>query len=162
MYLVRLTNDSRLPPFSPIAQLLFDRQAAEYAPNGVAAVSRRLSDNDFAPLYIPSVDCPPVIVLLDTEPDTPALDQLRSMKVRQVELLTAAQADAKLRLCALFGDHDRVDGDTVVLKACELFTIPIRQVERGELFGNTYALTKTIGFKRPVDISISKEGRNDK
>ena len=35
MYLLRETNASRVPPSSPIAQLLFDRQSAEYAPNGI-------------------------------------------------------------------------------------------------------------------------------
>ncbi|MBX3516061.1 MAG: hypothetical protein KF815_03870 [Rhodospirillales bacterium] len=157
MYLVRTTNTSRLPPASPVAQLLFERQGADYAQHGVGAVAKRLLDNDFAPLYVPSVDLPPVAISLDIEPKTSALDQLRSIKVQDVELLTPAQSDEALKLSALFGTEAPVDGVAIVLKACELFAIPINQVERQELLGNVYNLTKTIGFKRPVDISIPKE-----
>jgi hypothetical protein len=157
MYLVRTTNSSRLPPSSPIAQLLFERQGADYALHGVAAVAKRLLDNETAPLYVPSVDRPAVLVELDTEPDTPALDQLRSFKVGDVELLTDAQADPALRLSALFDAAEPVDGNAIVHKACELFAMPISQIKRTEIFGKIYALTATIGFKRPVDISIPKE-----
>jgi hypothetical protein len=157
MYLVRATNSSRLPPSSPIAQLLFERQGADYALFGVAAVAKRLLDNETAPLYVPSVERPAVLVELDIEPDTPALDQLRSFRVGDVELLTGAQADPALRLSALFDAAEPVDGNAVVQKACELFAMPIGQIQRTEIFGKIYALTETIGFKRPVDISIPKE-----
>ena len=68
MYLVRKSNASRLPPSSPVAQLLFERQSADYALNGVHAIAKRLSDNEVAPLYLPSSDVPPVTIALDTEP----------------------------------------------------------------------------------------------
>jgi len=157
MYLVRSTNASRLPPSSPVAQLLFERQGADYAQHGVAAVAKRLLDNDAAPLYVPSVDYPSVLVALDTEPDTSMLDQLRSLRVGDVELLTPAQADEALRLNALFNAVEPVNGDAIIRKACDLFAIPANQVERTDLFGKVYALTATIGFKRPVDIFIPKE-----
>jgi hypothetical protein len=44
-----------------------------------------------------------------------------------------------------------------VRKACELFGLPEKQIERLEAFGNNFVLTNTIGFKRPADISIPKE-----
>jgi PIN like domain len=157
MYLVRETNASRIPPSSPVARDLFARQSAEYALNGLKAIAKRLLDNDSAPLYIPSGDCPPVIIDLDTEPDTAATDQLRSIRVQGVELLAEAQADDALRLSKLFDSHNLTDGRALVRKACELFAIPIDQVKLGESFDLNYALTETIGFKRPVDISIPKE-----
>ena len=158
MYLVRNSNASRLPPSSPVAQLLFERQSADYALNGVYAIAKRLSDNEVAPLYIPSSDVPPVTIALDTEPDTPTTDQLRSLRVGEVELLTAAQGDQSLRLSALFGRNRPASGAAIIQKACELFAIPIAQIERKDLFDQSYVLTKTVGFKRPIDISIPKEG----
>ena len=157
MYLVRESNASRLPPSSPVAQLLFERQSAEYAFNGVRAVAKRLSDNEVAPLYLPDSDLPPVTIVLDTESDTSATDQLRSLRVQEVELLTAAQMDDSLRLSALFDSDAPTDGAAIIRKACELFAIPIAQIQRNDLFEQGYVLTKTIGFKRPTDISIPKE-----
>ena len=157
MYLVRKSNASRLPPSSPVAQLLFERQSADYALNGVHAIAKRLSDNEVAPLYLPNSDVPPVTIALDTEPDAPTTDQLRSLRVGEVELLTAAQGDLFLRLSVLFGSNNPVGGASIIEKACELFAIPIAQIERKDLFDHSYMLTKTVGFKRPIDISIPKE-----
>ena len=157
MYLVRKSNASRLPPSSLVAQLLFDRQSTDYAFNGVHAIAKRLSDNEVAPLYIPNSDVPPVTIALDTEPDTPTTDQLRSLKVGEVELLTAAQGDPSLRLGELFGSNNPERGAAIIQKACELFAIPIAQIERKDLFDQSYMLTKMVGFKRPIDISIPKE-----
>lgn len=157
MYLVRETNASRIPPASPVAQQLFVRQSEAYAATAVAVIAKRLTDNDARPVYCPASDPGPVVVVLDTESDTPELDELRSLMVDGVELLTAAQADDALRLSALFAGCATVDGDALIRKACELFTIPIAQVDKMEAFSLNYSLTNTIGFKRPVDVSIPKE-----
>lgn len=157
MYLERETNASRIPPSSPVAQQLFERQVAAYAANAIGAVAKRIRDNDFGPLYVPSIDLAPFSVSLDTEVNTPGLDELRSLRIGGVELLTAAQADDALRLAALFDIAKPIDGDAIVRKACELFALPAGQVERTEAFALHYTLTETIGFKRPVDVSIPKE-----
>ena len=157
MYLDRKSNASRLPPSSPVTQLLFERQSADYALNGVHAIAKRLSDNEVTPLYIPNSDVPPVGIALDTEPDTPTTDQLLSLRVGEVELLTTAQRDPSLRLSVLFGSDGPVGGAAIIQKACELFAMPIAQIKRKDLFDQSYALTKMVGFKRPIDISIPKE-----
>ena len=157
MYLVRKSNSSRIPPSSPVAQLLFDRQSRGYALHPVDVVARRLCDNDVAPLYVPSNNCPPVEMLIETEPEVGVVDQLRSVRVGQVELLTPAQSDSSVRLITLFGGDGWADRELVVRKACELFAIPLAQVESMESSDRRYALTPTIGFKRPADISIPKE-----
>ena len=115
------------------------------------------SDNEVTPLYIPNSDVPPVGIALDTEPDTPPTDQLLSLRVGEVELLTAAQRDPSLRLSVLFGSDGPVGGAAIIQKACELFAMPIAQIKRKDLFDQSYALTKMVGFKRPIDISIPKE-----
>ena len=157
MYLLRETNASRIPPSSPVAQLLFSEQSTDFAFNGVNAVTNRLSKNEVAPLYLPNSDPPPVKITFDTEPDTSETDQLRSLKVLEVELLVPAQKDDSLNLGKLFGNDRPTDGAAIINKTCELFAIPIAQIERIDLFEIDYTLTKTIGFKRPSDISIPKE-----
>lgn len=157
MYLVRATNQTRLPSSSPMAQLLFDRQSAPYARHAIAAVAKRLQANEFLPLYMPSVDCPTVSIVIETEADTLAVNQLRSVKLGEAELLTAAQADPALNLAAVFGGVETQTGEAIVRKACELFGLPLGQIERIELFEQPYSLTRTIGFQRPADISIPKE-----
>ena len=80
MYLIRKSNFSRIPPYSPVAELLFERQSKPYALHAVDVVAKRLSDNDVAPLYVPSSDCPPIELLIDTEADVGAC---RSVAQRQ-------------------------------------------------------------------------------
>lgn len=157
MYLERKTNASRVPPSSPVAQQLFRGQSMPFAVDAVSAVAKRVQDNDRRPIYVPTSDPVSVAVTFDTEPNTPDLDELQSLQVAGVELLTAAQADNALRLAALFDSATPVDGDAIVRKACELFAIPIDQVESTEAFKLSFTLTDTIGFRRPVDVSIPKE-----
>ena len=57
----------------------------------------------------------------------------------------------------LFGRNEPASGAAIIQKACELFAIPMAQIERKDLFDQSYVLTKTVGFKRPIDISIPKE-----
>ncbi|HEV2501857.1 MAG TPA: PIN-like domain-containing protein [Mesorhizobium sp.] len=156
-YLVRQNNQSRIPPSSPIAQFLFERQGVDYAVHAVKAVAKRVGDNENHPLYLPSTERPDLDITLDTQPDTPLIDELRSIKVGAVELLTPAQSDDDLKLSALFAGEDPVLGDKLVRKACELFGLPEAQMRRTEVFGNAFKLTDTIGFKRPTDVSIPKE-----
>ena len=52
-------------------------------------------------------------------------------------------------------------GEEIIRKACDLFAIPLKQVERENLFKQSYTLTETIGFKRPRDIKILKEVPGD-
>ena len=157
MYLIRESNHPRLPPHSPVAQQLFEMQSADFSPNAIWAVRKRLTGSDFAPLYLPATDCPTLKIAIDTEWNVPIPDQLRSLKIDAVELLTPAQLDDSLRLGSLFDSNELVDGASLVNKACELFCIPIAQVNRQEIFEQSYALTDTIGFKRPIDIFVPKE-----
>ena len=166
MYLVRGSNASRLPPSSLVAQRLFEQQSAAYALNGVYAVAKRLSDNEEGPLYRPDSACPEIVITLDTEPNTPMPNQLRSLTVRsptagEVELLTPAQKDELLKLSALFDSTRPTDGGAIIRKACDIFFIPTAQVKCESLFKQGYTLTKEIGFKRPEDVKIRKERSDD-
>ncbi len=157
MYLVRESNTPRFPPSSLVSQLLFDQQSAPYARNGVYVVAERLADNKTTPLYLPNSERPRVAITLDTEPHTPVTNQLASLRVGEVELLSLAQQDKSLRLSVLFDSAKPTDGEAIIRKACDLFVIPLAQVEYQNLFKQGYTLTETIGFKRPGDIRIPKE-----
>ena len=156
MYLVRKTNESRIPPYSPVAEFLFARQSADYALNGVYVVAERLSDNECRPLYLPNSDCPSIKMTLNVEPDAATLDELCSLTIEGTELLTPAQSDEFLRLGALFDSEGPIDRTKIIRKACELFAIPYEQVEPADMFDLSYSLTKTVGFRRPNDIAIPR------
>ncbi len=162
MYLLRDSNASRIPPSSPVAQLLFERQSRDYATNAIFAVTKRLRDNEFSPLYQPDTDCPPVPVRFDIEANSAIPDQLSSLKVWDVELLTPAQRDNSLRLRALFDENTPLPSTPIVHKACELFSLPVKQIRYENPFDRGYWLSDTIGFRRPVDIRIPKESSNGK
>ncbi len=157
VYLERATNASRRPPSSPLLDFVFGAQSADYAVNGVRIVAKRLGDNEGRPLYVPDAAKPPLRIAFDTEPHSPASDQLRSLRVGDVELLNPAQVDPDLNLGALFGRETPVGSDALVRKACELFALPFDQIDRSDASGSTYVLTQTIGFKRPEDILIPKD-----
>ena len=156
MYLIRKTNQSRIPPYSPIAEHLLARQSADYAFNGVYVVAKRLSDNECRPLYIPNSECPSIKMTLDVEPEAASLNVLSSLTIEVTELLTPAQSDDNLRLGALFDGNGPVHGRKIIQKACELFAIPYEQVEPADMFDLNYSLTETVGFKRPIDVAILK------
>jgi hypothetical protein len=157
MFLRRSDNASRLPPTSPCAELLFQRQGCDYAVLGVEAVAKRIRDNDFGPVYAPSMDKPKVQVTIDTEANSPEPDRLQSLRIGATELLVAAQSDERLRLASIFDPQHRISGDALLKKVCELFAVPFDQVDRTDAFETQYAFDGTIGFRRPVDISIPKE-----
>ena len=162
MYLCRKSNKSRIPPDSPVAKLLFDRQSCNYSFNGIEVVAKRLSDNEVKPLYLPNSKRPPVKFTLAIEQDAVTLDQLCSLTIQDAELLTPAQSEDSLRLGALFGGEGQTDGKAIIRKACELFAIPFEQVERTDMFDQCYSLTETVGFRRPSDIAIPKGQANGK
>ena len=156
MYLSRNENRARIPPVSPVAKLLLDRQSKGFALNGIRVVSKRLLDSESMPLYVPNVDCPGISAELDVEPETSEPDELRSLTIDGIEVLVAAQSDERLRLAALFGSLGPVAGERIIRKACEVFVIPYDQVKSVHRFQQEYNLTDMIGFKRATDVAIQK------
>ena len=156
MYLSRKKNDSRIPPTSPVATLLLDRQSKGYSLNGVQVVSNRLRDNDRLPLYLPNGECPEILVELDVEPQTSGLDELRSLTIDGTEVLVVAQGDERLRMSALFGGMGPVSGERIIRKACEVFAVPYSQVRAVHRFQQEYYFAGLIGFKRATDVVIKR------
>ena len=162
MYLSRGTNSSRIPPASPIAKLLFNRQSRDYSVNGIRVVSNRLLDNETRPLYLPSTEDPPIDVVLDVEPEGSVPDELRSLTIQGTEVLVLAQAEENLRLSIMFEGSGSINGDRILRKACELFMIPYEQVQPTHKFQQEYNLTEMIGFKRAMDVVIRRGGNDGK
>lgn len=160
MYLIRKTNASRLPPQSPVAQLLFSRQSKDYATNAIFAVVKRLSDNNFAPMYLPNTDSPQIDVTLDVETDYSDPHHLTSLRVGEIELLAPAQSHGSLRLRSIFDNQNKVAQEPLMKKASELFCLPFEQMRYRNPFEHEYTLSETIGFKRPMDLRIPKESSN--
>ena len=155
MYLSRATNASRLPPTSPVAASLFERQARNYAVNAVHAVAQRVQDNERAPLYVPSISLPEVEFDMAIDPDSAVRDEVRSMTVSDVELLIPAQGDEALRLATLFGES--APGQTIIQKACELYAVPFTQVRQGTWLDVYYTFSSTRGFRPVGEVAVPKE-----
>ena len=158
MYLIRETNASRLPPQSPVAQLLFSRQSKDYATNAIFAVVKRLSDNNFAPMYLPNTDSPQIDVTLDVETDYSDPHHLTSLRVGEIELLAPAQSDGSLRLRSIFDNQNKVAQEPLMKKASELFCLPFEQMRYRNPFDTNTRFRKplasrdpwTFGFQRRV------------
>lgn len=157
MYLERSDNSSRLPPKSPLGELLFEKQASAFAAIPIAALSKRLSDNEKAPVYVPDIARPVIGAIFDIEPNTDLLDELRSLKINGFEILTPAQHDGALKLSSLFPIDGLADGRIILAKACELFAVPLDQIEHTERGERAFNLTPTLGFKRPDSVFAIKE-----
>ncbi|TNM59871.1 PIN-like domain-containing protein [Aliirhizobium smilacinae] len=156
-YLIREKNETRLPPRSPVAELLFARQAEPYAQTPIALIEARLRDNEFQPIYLPSADAPTIPVEVDIQADTDALDEICSFKVNGVELLIAGQVEESLNLRKLFPEPVALSVASLAVKACEIFTLPFSQLEFAPNVPQTVTFNETSGFKRPGDVYFVKD-----
>jgi hypothetical protein len=92
----------------------------------------------------------------ETEPETMEADELRSLKLGGIEILTAAQEVPQLRL------RDLVEGTTatggeILQMAAALFVIPPDLLNANGDERTEYALTETIGFRPPAHVFHNKE-----
>ena len=161
MYLLRPSNNSRVPPFSPLARHFFERQFCVYASTPIDVVRTRILDNEFAPLYVPNKDCPTLQVAFDIQPDALQSNRLCSLRIGDIEILTPTQLSDELNLRALFDSAEEITGEAVLRKACELFALPFAQIERVSTFDHSFTLTSTVGFKRPRDVAMPQEVSDD-
>lgn len=154
MYLEPGTGNSRIPPQSPAAaQILarLDRPAADVA---VRVIAQRLAANERRPIYSPGtgqLEC-----RFETEAETMEVDELRSLKIDGVEVLTAAQDDPGLRLRDLVGGATVTGGD-ILDRAAAIFVIPRALLDAGGDEATEYSLTETIGFRPPSNVFHNKE-----
>lgn len=152
MYLRRADNMPLLPPRSTVADLLFARQTTIYASKAIGALVKRIAASGKPrPLYVPNVEAPRLSMEFDIESDTDSIDQLSSLRVSDVELLTLGQADPNLSLENLFSGFDAIDVELLKRKACELYGLPFEQVDTPSHTSNSFTLAPTIGFKQ-VDL----------
>jgi hypothetical protein len=142
MYLERPDNETRLPPSSPVAELLFARQAAQYAAQPIIALSNRFAKLERWPLYMPNPDRPEIKVRIDIVPDTDGEVILNSVRLAGEEVFTPAQGEPSLQLSAMFGGVRELTGAAIVQRGCELFAVPFDQVARTDDFERLFRLER--------------------
>lgn len=156
MYLHPDTNEPILPPRSIVAEQLFSHQTAVFAPAAIAALKRRFSSFK-RPIYVPSGMETPLLVKFTSSQNPDVLDELASMTVRDLELLTPAQSDPALNLRTLLSSNV-VSADALRRKACEVFALPIALSEIDSAFDRSFTLPDLLGFKRPEAVYVPENG----
>ncbi len=154
MYLARGTGDSRIPPSSPAATQIQARLGHPSSDAAIRVIAHRLGGNERQPLFIPGMDA--VECRFETEPETMEADELRSLKLSGVEILTAAQENPQLRLRDLVEGTSATGGE-ILQMAAALFVIPPDLLNANGDERTEYALTETIGFRPPAHVFHNKE-----
>jgi PIN like domain len=158
MYLERPTNLPRLPPRSPVASLLFERQNTAYAQEPISALKKKFANSERLPLYLPDAGRPSIDASLDivTGTDDPVI--LNSVRLASEEVFTRAQPNAALRLVTLFDGRSELLGKEIVMSACEHFAVPFDQVTSTDDFDRIFSVDPTAGFKDLRSVYVDSEG----
>lgn len=154
MYLLPGTGNSRIPPSSPASTEILDELDRPFADIAGKVIAQRLAGNDRRPLHSPDIS--DLECRFDTESETMEPDELRSLKIGGVEVLTAAQDNPALRLRDLFGTSSAT-GAEILERAAMLFVLPSRMLDTGADGDYEYTLTETIGFRPPAQVFHNKE-----
>lgn len=164
MYLDPDSNQSLIPPRSPVAERLFEFQTGTFATVPIAVVSQRLLENESSPIYVPVSNPAQLQVTLHTNPTGHLPRRIDAIHVhhnyppnRIVNLLTPAQTDESLRLSTLFEPSQPVSGSQLIDTACELFALPRSLVAPHPTIGREHRFTDTVGFKSPANLSIVED-----
>ena len=154
MYLEEGTGISRIPPRSPIADILFGASHKLYGDIPVQVIAKRLSSNEKRPLYTPLeqiVECH-----FETEADGVESDTIRSLKIAGVETLLPAQESETLSLRRLVGG-ETATGKDILRFSAGLFGVPVERLDAGGDENSVYRIPKGMGFKDPKMVFRAKE-----
>ena len=154
MYLEVGTGNSRIPPRSPIADVLFGLTEEAFSEVPLQVIAKRLSANERQPLHIP---LEPVIEChFDTEADGVESDTIRSLKIAGVETILPAQERQSLSLKQLVGS-DAATGSEILKCAAGLFGLPADKFVSGGDEDSVFKIPDGVGFKDPKVAFRAKE-----
>jgi hypothetical protein len=156
MYLTRTDNQARLPPRSPVAPLLFERQGEIYAAQPIAVLMKKFETLGHWPLYLLDAGRPSVEVSFDIVPNTDEMI-INSLRLAGEEVFIRAQSNSDLRLGTLFDGRLQLLGREVVESACQHFSVPFDQVTPTADFDQLFSVDPTAGFKSPHSVYVDKE-----
>jgi len=146
MYLETETGNSRIPPRSPIADVLFGATHELFGELPSQIIAKRLSGNDRRPLHIPLelvIECH-----FETEAESAESDEIRSLKISGVETLLPAQESPSLSLSEIF-EGDTAKGTEIIERAARLFGLPLERLDAGGDESSIYRIPDGMGFKEP-------------
>ena len=156
MYLARTNNEPHLPPQSPIANNLLEKQSAQYSPAPLEALRAVLMLSSRLPLYVPHTELPSITVTFDIEQETEGGEEVKSLTLQGAEVLVLAQSDQELLLSSRFPNRTKVTGAELVEMACAILAVPFTQVERTDDFDREFTFAPDTGFQNTSSVFISK------
>jgi hypothetical protein len=152
MYFDHEKNAARLPPASPVSELIFDLQKSRLAAIPIGVIRKAFTAAAQHPLYLPNIDTPAVEITLDHVPDADGELILGSVMIAGTEVFSAAQKDPILNLMTVFGGRTAVSGKEILEMACNRFAIPLKQANYVGDPETEYSISPTAGFRHPKSI----------
>lgn len=156
MYLASGTGDSRIPPKSAATVEILAALERPYADMAINVVAERLNNNARSPLFVPGAG--DLEARFEIEAETMEVDELRSLRIGGVEVLTAGQDDVTLQLRSLFGDARATEG-AILARAAVLYVIPPSHLVFESNDVTEFYLTETIGFRSPDHVFRNRDAQ---
>lgn len=154
-YLERSTNDPLVPPSSPVLHLLLQHQSSLFAKLAIGVLRVRMNRADRLPLYVPENVPGELPWVIDIDPEAVGAEQVASLRIRGVEVLTLTQGASEYRLSQVFEGRTTVLGGSLVERACSLFGVPVAQLSQSADSDRAFAFSETTGFLNPSTVGIN-------
>ncbi|TIP18413.1 MAG: hypothetical protein E5X66_15625 [Mesorhizobium sp.] len=144
-------NQFLASPRPAVAQKLFALQHLPIASLPIQDVATRASKASHVPLYLPSVDRPPIAVEFKIDTDLDRENALRSLWIGDQDLLIDVQSDAALQLSRRIGDVPLTPA-LVLDHVADLYVLPRGQLAAAGNIIAAYSFDEHIGFRAPQDV----------
>lgn len=152
MYFNCEKNEPRLPPTSPVYELIFDKQKLPFASVPIKVIRDIFKKTEKVPLYLPNEDVPQINIVLDHEPESDGVLNLGSITIEGVEVFSIAQKDPNLNLRTIFDQQEERPAMDILQVTCNIFKIPFKQVCYTGDSETVYQILPTAGFRQPKSI----------
>jgi hypothetical protein len=149
------TNKARPAPRSSVLQALFGFQGEAFAREPIRELRERLSKEERMPVYVPDSTRPSVTVTLKADSERDPRTTLRSILVKELDLLTPASLPELQTTTLLQGRAP--SSEELVATAVELYGLPDSQLIIVSDVDSNFVLDLFQGFREPRDVWISPE-----
>jgi hypothetical protein len=149
-------NAARAAPRSPALETLYALQTESWALAPIKAILQRLKANKQVPIYAPNAMAPRLKLICRAHGDRDPPNQLRSLQVRGLDLVTAVQPDRTLQLSVRLGGEPAAPHRLAELAAA-LYGLPLALLDLEADVTDAFELDELIGFRHPRDVWLTPE-----
>lgn len=154
-------NQFLASPRPAVAQKLFTLQHLRMASLPIQDIALRASKTRYVPLYLPSVDRPPIAVEFKIDTDLDRANALRSLWIGDHDLLINVQSDPHLQLTRRIGGVALTPA-LVLDHVADLYVLPRGQLAAAGSVIDVYSFDEHMGFRIPRDVrSENSQGEAD-